>query len=44
MVFSDLDPTKPSTDTDPHPEREFMLVKTPDSIEEDDLSIKVKVL
>ncbi|XP_052767195.1 1-phosphatidylinositol 4,5-bisphosphate phosphodiesterase beta-4-like isoform X1 [Mya arenaria] len=36
----DLDPTKASTDTDPHPE--YMMAKTPDSIEEDELSIKVK--
>ncbi|KAH3846069.1 hypothetical protein DPMN_088363, partial [Dreissena polymorpha] len=36
----DICPTKASTDTDPHPE--FMMVKTPDSIEEDDFSVKPK--
>lgn len=41
LSFSDLNPTTASTDTDPHPE--FMIPKTPDSVEEDDLTIKMKV-
>ncbi|KAL4237357.1 1-phosphatidylinositol 4 [Mactra antiquata] len=37
--LNDLNPTPASTDTDPHPE--FMIPKTPDSIE-DDINLKVK--
>ncbi|XP_060577835.1 1-phosphatidylinositol 4,5-bisphosphate phosphodiesterase beta-4-like isoform X1 [Ruditapes philippinarum] len=36
----DINPTPASTDTDPHPE--YMISKIPDSIEEDDISLKVK--
>jgi hypothetical protein len=39
--ISDINPTPASTDTDPHPE--YMISKIPDSIEEDDISLKVKV-
>lgn len=38
--LNDLNPTLASTDTDPHPE--FTLPKTPDSVEEDDINLKVK--
>lgn len=41
LLIADLNPTTASTDTDPHPE--FVMPKTPDSVEENDLALKMKV-
>lgn len=41
MFVSDLNHTPASTDTDPHPE--FMIPKSPDSQEEDDIKVKVSM-
>jgi len=41
ILFAEVAPAVALTDTDAHPE--YMIPITPDSVEEDDLTIKIKV-